>query len=112
VLRLWDDAHDTLGLASFTLAGHPAELVAQYLSAEHGIAVRAGRFCAHPLLDRLNGGATAVRASVGVGTSSDDVDRLLVALDALVTSGPRWTYDADHVPVPDPRSLPAWLARE
>lgn len=109
VLRLWDDATDTLGLATFTLAGHPAELVAQYLSAEHGIAVRAGRFCAHPLLARLNDGGTAVRASVGLGTSSADVDRLLGALEALVTSGPQWTYDADHLPSPDPRPLPDWI---
>ncbi|AIY17300.1 aminotransferase class V-fold PLP-dependent enzyme [Pimelobacter simplex] len=111
VLRLWDDATDTLGLATFTLADHPAELVAQYLSAEHGIAVRAGRFCAHPLLARLNDGGTAVRASVGLGTSSADVDRLLAALDALVTTGPRWTYDAAHLPAPDPRPLPHWIGR-
>lgn len=109
VLRLWEGA-ETLGLATFTIDGHPAELVAQYLSAEHGIGVRDGRFCARPLLERLNGGATAVRASLGLGSTSTDVDRLLDALDQLLTTGPRWTYDAAHLPVPDPRPLPAWAA--
>lgn len=108
VLRLWEDATDLLGLATFTVAGHPSALVAQYLSAEHGVGVRHGRFCAHPLLDRLADGTTAVRASVGLGTSSADVDRLLDGLRQLLTSGPRWTYDADHLPVPDPRPLPSW----
>ncbi|WP_436700882.1 aminotransferase class V-fold PLP-dependent enzyme [Nocardioides sp. BYT-33-1] len=108
VLRLWDDATDVLGLASFTVAGHPAALVAHYLSAEHGVGVRHGRFCAHPLLARLAGDAEAVRASVGLGTSAADVDRLLAGLEHLVTSGPAWTYGADHRPVPDPRPLPAW----
>lgn len=108
VLRLWDSETDVLGLATFTVDGHPADLVAQYLSAEHGVGVRHGKFCAHPLLDRLTGGAPAVRASIGLGTSSADVDRLLDGLRQLSTTGPRWTYDADHLPVPDPRSLPSW----
>ena len=107
VLRLWEDA-DALGLATFTVSGLRAELVAQFLSAEHGIGVRDGRFCAHPLLVRLNGGATAVRASTGIGNSSDDVDRLLVALGELVSAGPSWTYGADDLPVPDPRPFPTW----
>lgn len=110
VLRLWGHDTEALGLATFTVPGHPAELVAQYLSAEHGIGVRDGRFCAHPLLARLNGGATAVRASLGVGSSSTDVDRLLLALEELLATGPRWTYDDAHLPVPDPRALPAWAA--
>ncbi len=109
VLRLWEDA-ETLGLATFVVAGRPAELVAQYLSAEHGIGVRDGRFCAHPLLARLNDGATAVRASLGIGSSSTDVDRLVLAVEELVATGPRWTYDAAHLPVPDPRPLPGWAA--
>lgn len=108
VLRLWEGETDVLGLATFTVDGQPADLVAQYLSAEHGVGVRHGRFCAHPLLALLNDGATAVRASVGLGTSSADVDRLLDGLGQLVTTGPRWTYDADHLPVPDPRPLPGW----
>ena len=56
--RLWpadgDSAEtDRIGVVTFTLDGYPAALVAQYLSAEHGIGVRDGRFCAHPLLARF-----------------------------------------------------------
>jgi hypothetical protein len=34
----------------------------------------------------------AVRASVGLATVADDLDRLVDALTALTTDGPRWTY--------------------
>lgn len=110
VLRLWGGEADAVGLATFVVDGYPAELVAQYLSAEHGVGVRDGRFCAHPLLDRIAGGRTAVRASLGLGSTTDDVDRLLAGLRLLVTEGPTWTYGPDHLPVPDPRPLPDWAA--
>ena len=53
-------------------------MVAAALSAEHGIGVRDGAFCAHPLVRHLLGAAgcavddgtagQALRASVGLGT--------------------------------------------
>ena len=110
-LRLWDDATDVVGVVSFTVPGYRPSQVAAYLSAEHGVGVRDGRFCAHPLLDRLGLGEGAVRASLGVGSSSADVDRLLEALDALLADGPRWTYVSDGTgcrPSPDDRELPVW----
>jgi selenocysteine lyase/cysteine desulfurase len=107
-LALWNGQTDAVGLVTFNLDGRPAELVAQYLSAEHGIGVRDGRFCAHPLLDRINGGSTAVRASLGLGSSSADVDAVVAAVGALVADGPSWTYDDEYLPAPDPRPLPAW----
>ena len=58
-LRLWPDEADRIGVVSFTVDGWPAALVAQYLSAEHGIGVRDGRFCAHPARTR----ATPARVS-------------------------------------------------
>jgi hypothetical protein len=78
-------------------------LVAARLSAEYGIGVRHGCFCAHPYLIRLlgigdqgvaeareavrrgdrSGIPGAVRASCGLGTSTEDVDTLLVALAEL-----------------------------
>ena len=70
-LRLWPDEADRIGVVSFTVDGWPAALVAQYLSAEHGIGVRDGRFCAHPLLARLNPAGTAVRASLGLGSRAE-----------------------------------------
>jgi selenocysteine lyase/cysteine desulfurase len=114
VLRVWDDADslDRVAVASFTVPGYPAALVASYLSAEHGIGVRDGRFCAHPLLARLapEGDGTAVRASLGLGSRAHDVDRLIGALDLLRRQGTSWTYGPDHRPQPDPRPLPGWAA--
>jgi len=95
---------DTLSVASFTVDGMHHALVAARLSAEFGIGVRHGCFCAHPYLLRLLGVGPegvaearaavqrgdrsripgAVRASCGLGTSSDDVDALLDALRLLV----------------------------
>jgi selenocysteine lyase/cysteine desulfurase len=121
-LRLWPSAAgheaeeaDRIGVVTFTVDGYPAALAAQYLSAEHGIGVRDGRFCAHPLLARLTADGTGVRASLGLGSRAADVDRLVTALTALRLHGPAWTYaatEAGCAPDPDPRALPDWLARE
>ena len=114
-LRIWSDSDDRVAVQSFTVADGPAGFVAAYLSAEHGIGVRDGRFCAHPLLERLcrqaqgaGGDGTAVRASIGLGTTAEHVDRLVEALRELVTRGPRWTYAAvggRWTATPDPRDL-------
>lgn len=88
-LRIFDDVDDRVGIAGFSVDGRPAREVAEYLADHHGIGVRDGKFCAHPLLVRLGYADGAVRASFGLGTSSDDVDRLLAALAEFVaTSGP------------------------
>jgi selenocysteine lyase/cysteine desulfurase len=106
-LRIWPEHADLVGVASFNVPGYRADLVAAYLSAEHGIGVRGGKFCAHPLLERFGlGDVGAVRASIGLGTSSADIDALLRALDRLVSDGPAWTYaavDGYISPNPDPR---------
>jgi len=84
VHTLFADAPATIGLVTFTVDGHvPAEL-AERLSDDHGIGLRAGRFCAHLLLERLGLPGGALRASFGAGSTSDDVDRLLAALAATV----------------------------
>ena len=116
VLRIWAqdqstaEAEDCIGVVSFTVAGYHAGWIAAYLSAEHGIGVRDGRFCAHPLLARLGLGADgAVRASFGVGSTSADVDRLLGALRTLLGNGPQADYelvDGRYAPVGDPREIP------
>jgi selenocysteine lyase/cysteine desulfurase len=123
--RLWATEADRVGVVSFTVDGYPAGLTAQYLSAEHGIGVRDGRFCAHPLLARLTRATApapvtsatghapgAVRASVGLGSQLSDVDRLVDAIASLRARGPRWTYapvTGSYLPQPDPRPLPPWL---
>ncbi|MCU1432620.1 MAG: aminotransferase class [Actinotalea sp.] len=109
VLRIWPDSEAPLGIVAFTVADHDAGLVAAYLSAEHGIGVRDGRFCAHRLLQRLGASHGALRASVGVGTSSEAVDRLLEGLAAFLEHGPQAEYAVvDHgwAVVGDTRPLP------
>ena len=108
VVRLWADSADPVGVVTFSVAGHDPGLVAAYLSAEHGIGVRDGRFCAHPLLARLGVPAGAIRASVGVGTEGEFVERLLGAVAAYLADGPRaryvvvdgcWQVEADSRPL-------------
>lgn len=84
VLKIFHDITDSVGVVSFVVDGHSAVAVSHHLSSEHGIGVRDGRFCAHPLLDRLGKGGGAVRASLGLGSTSDDVDKLLSALTHYV----------------------------
>ncbi|MDL5160087.1 aminotransferase class V-fold PLP-dependent enzyme [Actinomycetospora termitidis] len=108
LLECFDDAPDQVAVVSFDVEALPAGLVAAALSAEFGIGVRDGRFCAHPLLDRLTGGGDAVRASLGLATVPEDVERLIAAVARLVERGPGWTYaqrDGRWVPTPDPRDL-------
>ncbi|NED95725.1 aminotransferase class V-fold PLP-dependent enzyme [Phytoactinopolyspora alkaliphila] len=110
--RIWPDSSSAVGIVCFSVVGFHPGFVAAYLSAEHGIGVRDGKFCAHPLAGRFGQPAGALRASVGLGTSSADVDRLLAALQELVQHGVRWSYgeiDGKCIPVPDPRPAPAWL---
>jgi len=105
-LRLWSDSTDRVAVTSFVIDGWDSGLVATVLSAEHGVAVRDGRFCAHPLLARLSPTGLATRVSLGAGTSSDDVDRLVEGLRSLVQDGPRWHYvrtDAGWAAVEDTR---------
>ncbi len=70
---------ERLGPVSFELDGVHAHDVAEILD-RHGVAVRAGHHCAQPLMDRLGVTATA-RASFGVYTTTDEIDRLIEGLD-------------------------------
>jgi len=111
-----DPAVPALPLATFTLAGTPHALVAARLSAEHGIGVRHGCFCAHPYLVRLLGldpddiarywnavrhhdrrhMPGAIRASAGLSTTDDDIDRLVAAVADIASGRPApVTYHQD-----------------
>jgi selenocysteine lyase/cysteine desulfurase len=99
---------ETLPLAAFNVADVPHSLVAARLSAEYGIGVRHGCFCAHPYLLRLLALTSdevaayrrhvlgrdrrripgAVRASAGINTSLADVDRLLGAVADIAAGRP------------------------
>jgi selenocysteine lyase/cysteine desulfurase len=93
VIRGFSDADDRLGIATVELERGSVGLVAAALAAEHGISVRAGRFCAHPFFDRVATRANGLRASLGAGSSADDVDRFLASLARLVADGPAHAYE-------------------
>ncbi|MFI0351289.1 aminotransferase class V-fold PLP-dependent enzyme [Actinomadura sp. 9N407] len=90
-LTLWDGRNPRVGIVSFIVDGWNARDTALTLSGTYGIGVRDGKFCAHPFVRHLLGavrgpveaGATAVRASFGIGTTDEHVDRLLDALGRL-----------------------------
>ncbi len=98
-VSVFGDRHPRVGIVSLALPGHDATAVADRLAAGYGIGVRAGQFCAHPLTRRLTGGTAAagcgsgapglLRASFGLGTTDDDVDRLVHALGDMVGGGAR-----------------------
>jgi cysteine desulfurase / selenocysteine lyase len=69
---------ERLGPVSFELAGVHAHDVSEILD-RHGVAVRAGHHCAQPLMERLGVAATA-RASFGVYTTQEEIDRLVEGL--------------------------------
>ena len=113
MLTLWPRGTvDRVGVAAFNLAGYRDPLLAAILSAEHAIGVRHGCFCAHPLMTHLLGVPDAeshrlhaelragrqpllpgaVRASLGLGNTVEDVDRLVRALHEIARHGPRSRY--------------------
>jgi len=70
---------ERLGPVSFELDGVHAHDVSEILD-RHGVAVRAGHHCAQPLMERLGIPATA-RASFGVYTTTEEIDRLVEGLE-------------------------------
>jgi len=68
-----------LGPVSFEIEGIHAHDISEILD-RHGVAVRAGHHCAQPLMDRLQIAATA-RASFGVYTTTEEIDRLVDGLE-------------------------------
>lgn len=91
-LRLFGPDAERVGIVSFAVLGEDPGELAVRLGRDHGIGVRTGLFCAHPLTRRLLAEAAArldpsapvpaqaVRASFGLGTSEAHIDRLLDAL--------------------------------
>ncbi|WP_127508481.1 aminotransferase class V-fold PLP-dependent enzyme [Actinoplanes solisilvae] len=85
-LTLFGGSQPRVGIVSFAVPDAPG--VADRLARDYGIGVRAGLFCAHPLVRRLGGAGTCdtgglLRASFGLGSTHDDVDRFVKALDDL-----------------------------
>lgn len=111
VHRIFSDSEDTIGVVNFSVEGFDAGLVAAYLAAEHGVGLRDGRFCAHPLLKRLGLPSGSLRASFGVGSRLEDATRLLAGIEELKRTGLGWDYVVDEgrwVPANDHRTYPEW----
>ncbi|MGW8766721.1 aminotransferase class V-fold PLP-dependent enzyme [Streptomyces sp. NPDC055815] len=111
VLSLFGDDAPRVGVISFVVEGWNSSHFAAALSAEYGIGVRDGLFCAHPLVRTLLGsdpqdpgecGApeaapgerslNAIRVSFGAGTPDEHVDRFVGAVKELVRDGAQWKY--------------------
>ena len=86
------------------MSGRESGEVATALARRHDIGVRDGLFCAHPLARRLLGAAaaragwtdvpaSAVRASIGLGTRAEDIDAFVAALAEILASEPGETPD-------------------
>ncbi|MEU1083889.1 aminotransferase class V-fold PLP-dependent enzyme [Streptomyces sp. NPDC005908] len=106
-LSLFGDDAPRVGVLSFVVDGWNSSHFAAALSAEYGIGVRDGLFCAHPLVRRLvgseaggygecgapdAGSLNAIRVSFGAGTPDEHVERFVRAVRELVRDGARWTY--------------------
>ncbi|MFJ6698726.1 aminotransferase class V-fold PLP-dependent enzyme [Streptomyces sp. NPDC091272] len=121
VLSLFGDDAPRVGVISFVVDGWNSSHFAAALSAEYGIGVRDGLFCAHPLVRTLLGsdpqdpgecGApeaepgerslNAIRVSFGAGTPDEHVERFVRAVKELVANGARWNYRTE-----DGRCVPA-----
>ncbi|WP_447036926.1 aminotransferase class V-fold PLP-dependent enzyme [Streptomyces sp. DSM 118878] len=111
VLSLFGDDAPRVGVISFVVDGWNSSHFAAALSAEYGIGVRDGLFCAHPLVRTLLGGEAdepgecgapeaapgekslnAIRVSFGAGTPDEHVERFVRAVKELVADGARWNY--------------------
>ena len=100
---LFGDDHDRVAVVAFTIDGFDSSLVSAALSAEHGIGVRDGKFCAHLLRRRAArrpDGPTAAAPRSGPAsasaTTAEHVERLLAAVAELAANGPRAALRADR----------------
>lgn len=115
VLSLFGDDAPRVGVISFVVDGWNSSHFAAALSAEYGIGVRDGLFCAHPLVRTLLGsdpqtqgecGApeaapgekslNAIRVSFGAGTPDEHVERFVRAVRELVRDGAKWNYRTEE----------------
>ncbi|WP_171170647.1 aminotransferase class V-fold PLP-dependent enzyme [Streptomyces sp. I05A-00742] len=84
VLSLFGEDAPRVGVLSFVVEGWNSSDFAAALSAEYGIGVRDGLFCAHPLVRGLLAEGNAVRVSFGAGTPDEHIERFVRAVGELV----------------------------
>ena len=77
-LKIIGNARDKGGVFTFNVEGiHPQDLV--FVLGKEGVAVRAGHFCAEPLVNLL-GYTSLTRASLGIYSVKEDIDEFVKAL--------------------------------
>lgn len=101
-------AEKKLGVLPFTISGIHHDVVSTVLNNNYGIATRNGCFCAHPYLTRLLGCTDAeavrqkvaagqgvqlpgaVRATIGIFNSMEDLDKLIDAVAEIASEKERY----------------------
>ncbi len=107
---------EDLPVISFVHRDYPHHLLASVLSYEEGVGVRSGCFCAQPYVKRLLGVSDeraleikeavkrgdrsglpgAVRVSLGIYNTAEEVDRFIAGLKRIVEEGPAGEYLFDE----------------
>ncbi|AVI68618.1 cysteine desulfurase CsdA [Shewanella sp. WE21] len=80
-VHLYGAFDDNIGVVAFNLAGEHHQDVGILLD-QQGVAVRCGHHCAMPLMQSLNLKGCC-RASIGIYTNKDDIDRFIAALTSV-----------------------------
>ncbi|NRD75166.1 cysteine desulfurase [Shewanella sp. VB17] len=80
-ITLYGANDNNIGAVAFNLADEHHQDVAILLD-QQGVAIRAGHHCAMPLMTSL-GIRGCCRASIGIYTSKDDIDRFIKALESV-----------------------------
>ncbi len=81
-LHIIGTAQNKISVISFVINGIIPEVAARYLNQE-GLALRVGHHCAQPTLQRYHV-SSAVRASLGLYNTKQDIDTLVRALQQIV----------------------------
>lgn len=81
-VELYADHNDNTGAVAFNLKGEHHQDVGILLD-QQGVAIRCGHHCAQPLMETLQVSGCC-RASVGVYTSQQDIDRFINALEDAI----------------------------
>lgn len=92
---------DRLGVISFNIKNKNYEEVASYFANKYAIALRCGKFCAHPYVDRLIGVTSSIsyidildddwkigmiRASLGLYNTIEEADKFLNILEYIANT--------------------------
>ena len=81
-LKLYGDKNISSPIISFSVEGsHPHDIAT--IIDNYGVAIRAGHHCAQPLMNFLGVTSTA-RASIGMYTSKEDIDNLIISLEKAI----------------------------